>query len=253
MSPRDAESIFVSNLATVERIIASIARRHNIQGDDADDFASWVKLRLIDNDYAVLRKFEGRSAVTTYLTVVISNLFRDYRIKEWGRWRPSVAARRLGPLATRLEQLIARDRLTAEEACSTVQCALPELDPAVLRRLASALPMRERRARASAAELEYAPAREQSDAHTWAALADQERDHTEAALQRALSTLPAEDQLILRMRFWEGLTIAAIARCLGLEQKPLYRRIEKDLVVLRQALQHSGVSRELVAELVGVE
>src|SRR5947208_3040379 len=43
--------------------------------DDVEDFASWVKLRLIDGDYAVIRKFQGRCSPATYLTVVIRRLY----------------------------------------------------------------------------------------------------------------------------------------------------------------------------------
>jgi RNA polymerase sigma factor for flagellar operon FliA len=40
-------------------------------GVEADDFASHPKLKLIEDDYAILRKFQGRSSLRTYLTVVI--------------------------------------------------------------------------------------------------------------------------------------------------------------------------------------
>ena len=92
----EAEQLFLAHLGVIERIIAAMARRHALVGDDADDFASWTRTRLIENDYAILQKFAGRSSMSTYLTVVVANLFRDYRVQQWGRWRSSVAAKRLG-------------------------------------------------------------------------------------------------------------------------------------------------------------
>jgi hypothetical protein len=191
MTPRDAEEMFVAQLMTVDRIIRSIAQRHALRGDDADDFASWVKLRLIDNEYAAIRKFQGRSALTTYLTVVIANLFRDYRVREWGRWRPSTAARRMGPVAMRLERLIVRDRLSADVACTAVECADPDVSRGELRRLAAALPLRPRQTRTDGDELQYTPAPGNADDAVWAAEASDQRIAIESALQRALHSWPS--------------------------------------------------------------
>src|SRR5215213_773629 len=113
---QDPEALLRDNLPTVDRIVASLCRRHGLSGDDADDFRSWVYLQLVEDDYAILRKFRGESSLATYLTVVIAMLFREYRVREWGRWRPSAIARRLGPLAVRLEMLVFRDGCTLSQA-----------------------------------------------------------------------------------------------------------------------------------------
>ena len=76
-----------------------------------------VRLKLLQDDYAVLRKYRGASSQTTFLTVVISNLFRDHRIKHWGKWRPSAEAKRHGEVAVRLEAAIYRDGQSFEQAC----------------------------------------------------------------------------------------------------------------------------------------
>jgi RNA polymerase sigma factor (sigma-70 family) len=69
------------------------------------------------------------------------------------------------------------------------------------------------------------------------------------ALDSAMSGLSDEDRLIVRMHFIERMTIADIARGLALPQKPLYRRIERTLVILRTKLERAGVSRERVRAL----
>src|SRR3712207_199407 len=102
----DAESLFLSNLPYIDRVLAALARRYGLGGDEVDDFASWARTRLVENDYAVVAKFRGESSATTYLTVVLSMLGREYLVQERGRWRPSAAARRAGPLAARLETLV---------------------------------------------------------------------------------------------------------------------------------------------------
>jgi DNA-directed RNA polymerase specialized sigma24 family protein len=90
------------------RAISFVSSRHHLPGSEADDFGSHVKLKLIEHDYAILKKFEGRSNLRTYLTVVIHRLFLDYRIKAWGKWRPSAAAKRCGGVAILLERLTRR-------------------------------------------------------------------------------------------------------------------------------------------------
>src|SRR5215211_7323506 len=103
------EAVFVRHLDWIQRTSAAVCRRHGLQRADAQDFTSWVTLRLVENDYAILRRFRGESALTTYLVVVVATLYREYRVKRWGRWRPSAAARRAGPVAVRLETLVHRE------------------------------------------------------------------------------------------------------------------------------------------------
>src|SRR5918999_3660584 len=132
----DAEAQFVQHLPYIERTVAALSRRYGLRGDDADDFASWAKMRLIENDYAVLGKFRGGSSLPTYLTVVLSMLGREYLVHQRGRWRPSAAARRAGPLATRLETLIYRDHLSlghaAERLRTSGETTLSDRDLAAL-------------------------------------------------------------------------------------------------------------------------
>lgn len=74
----------------------------------------------------------------------------------------------------------------------------------------------------------------------------------EEALIRALAELDVEDRLILQLFFIEGLTLAAIARGLDLDQKPLYRR--KDMLVdrLRRSLEGvEGLDSDDLLEAVG--
>ena len=58
MNPRE---LFEDHLPLIEEICSSVCRRNGCFGADAEDFASQVKLALIDDDYARLRSFQGRS------------------------------------------------------------------------------------------------------------------------------------------------------------------------------------------------
>src|SRR5215472_1056914 len=119
-----SQQLFLTNLPTIEALVQMVARQQRMSWAEAEEFASIVRLRLIENDYAILRKFRGGSTLRTYLTVVIARQALDYRDACWGRWRPSRTARRLGPAAVALERLVVRDGLSFEEAWRT----LPEED-----------------------------------------------------------------------------------------------------------------------------
>ena len=98
------EALFESCLGQIEGLVSWISRRFCMGPDDAEEFRSWVNLKLIEGDYRVLRSFSGRSGMATYLTSVIQNLARDYRMSRWGRWREpnSVRCRRWFPWPARV-------------------------------------------------------------------------------------------------------------------------------------------------------
>jgi RNA polymerase sigma factor (sigma-70 family) len=241
------EAVFLGNLDTIERIGASICRRHGVRGDDAVDFASWIKLKLVEDEYAVFRKFRNESGIGTYLTVVIAMLFRDYRVHRWGRWRPSAAARRRGGIAVRLEMLVYRQAYRFNEAAEVLRSSgETSLSDRELAKLLAELPARSlpRPREVGPEPLAVTAAADEADDLILASVAESERQAMQNALSRALERLEPEDRLIVRMRFWEGLTVAAISRALQLEQKALYRRLERALAELREHLERSGVSRD---------
>ena len=245
-----AEEQFVASLPIIERIVSAIARRHLLSAGDAEEFGAWAKAKLIEGDYAVFRKFGGRSALSTYLVVVLRNLYRDYQNSLWGRWRPSAAAKRVGPLAVRLEQLLVRDGMPLREASYIVCAAHSEVTEKELARLAASLPRNHPVAEVSLETAELSPSLASPTS------VDSSLDETpriEAVLHDVIEQLPAEDAVILRMRFWSNLSVADIARSLRLDQKSLYRRLERIAEHLRQALSARGIDRATVAEAFGSE
>jgi hypothetical protein len=80
------EELFLQYSGVIDKLSADIARRHHLDAVDSETFASHVKLLLIDHDYEVIRKFNGRCWFRTYLIVVIFGLFKRYRGQKWGEW-----------------------------------------------------------------------------------------------------------------------------------------------------------------------
>ena len=92
----DAEQFYNQHLSIIGQIASSVCRRNGLNEHDAEDFTSDIRLKLCDDDYAVIRKFQGKSNFTTYLTVVINKAFVDHRRRVWGKWTPSSQAKRFG-------------------------------------------------------------------------------------------------------------------------------------------------------------
>lgn len=255
MSERlELERQFLANRSLTDRILGAAARRNGLRDEEAVDFASWVQLRLIEDDYSILRRFRGESSLATYLTVVIAMLAREYRVQRWGRWRPSAAARRRGELAVRLETLVRRDGLTLEQAANVMRSAGKTTQSdrelaSLFRELPDRPPLRP--VNVGPDPVEETPARDGADSSMLQQESESEWMVVDQALMRTLDGLAAEDRLILRMRYWEGLSLADVARALGIPQKPLYRRVERALADLRGRLEAAGVSAEVVAEHLG--
>ncbi len=238
--PMTREQLFLSELALIERVISWACMRRCLHGADAEDFASTVKLRFIENDYEILGRFEGRSSLKTYLTAVVNHLYLDFQTQRYGKWRPSAEARRLGPVALRLESLLYRDGLTFDEACGVLQTDFRVTERReALYELSLGVPRRSNRRPRPDGDVEPPEPRGPS------ALEQAERqvmaEKTFLALRRALGRLPAPDRIMLRLLFEQGLSVADVARALGAEQKALYRRRDGLFKKLRRDLEAEGV------------
>jgi RNA polymerase sigma factor (sigma-70 family) len=237
------EALFLSRLADIERVISFVSARHHLPGVEADDFESHVKLKLIEDNYQILGRFEGRSSLRTYLTIVIQRLFLDYRTRAWGKWRPSAAATRTGAVAVLLERLTNRDGHGFEEACELMETNHQVTVPrSALEAIAGRLPIRMRRR----FESDEALADLQSDEPPVDnVIAERDRAavaaRLDAALKAAIADLGAQDRLIIAMQFQDGRTLAEIARLLRLDQKALYRRVQRLMKALRGALEAHGI------------
>lgn len=242
------EAVFLEHLPLIERVATRVCRRHRLRPEDADDFVASVRLKFIADDFAVLRTFQGRSSLPTYVTTVVQHCFIDHCNQAWGRFRPSSEARRLGPLAIELEKLMVRDGLAPIDALRTLAASHPDVGEGELRSWLDRLPARSRRTAADEEAIDELPAR---DADPEAALvnaaAERGGEAAQAALQSALRQLPSVDRLVLRLRNEEGLQVVDIARSLGLEPRVLYRHIARLYRDLKKQLAARGISAGVLA------
>lgn len=247
-SVMQSEHLLLERLSDVERVTTILCRTNGLRGADAEDFDSFVKLKLIENDCAILRKFKGHSQFTTYISVVVHRFLLDYRNRLLGKWRPSAAARRLGVAAVALERLLHRDRRTLDEAIG--ELTRTGVERSTIEHLATQL--RQRTPRHRLVDLDAAgpaltvPSDVVEDA---ASTTDRHQNATTTSvvMREAIAALDADDHRLFRLHFEAGMTIAEIARSLRIEQKPIYRRRQRILADIRKRLEAAGI-RETDAE-----
>jgi RNA polymerase sigma factor for flagellar operon FliA len=239
----NGESNFPSgnDLNLVSAVVQRVARAHFLSPADAEDFAQVVQLRLVERDYDILRRFAGRSSLRTYLTVVVTRMFLDWRNATYGKWRPSAAAKRLGEHAVRLERLIHRDGFTPDEAIQTIGNS-PNAPPlATLHALADELPRRIKRRHVSDDALQHVAGHEFEDP-VEAAESVASRHRVARALVETLQQLPADEQQLLQMRYVRRLPIKTIASLLHVDPKDVHRRFDSVFRRLRRRLLRRGIT-----------
>lgn len=241
---------YLDHESLIEHILVRHARLRHLAEEEAEDFASQVRLKLWENDGAVIRRFRGQSSIKTYLTTVVSHLFLDFRREKWGRWRPSAAARRMGKEALLLEQALYRDRMPFGEAVEALRRNHGvTLGVDQLAALSGRLPQRQPRPVVRGEDdLERHGAEAGSVDRVEVAEREGLARRVERALQEVLADLDDLDRFLVRS-FTGGLQVSEVARMLGEEQKPLYRRRERLLVHLRERLEARGLTAGDVADI----
>jgi RNA polymerase sigma factor (sigma-70 family) len=247
----NAQELFLSHIDTIDRITAFICRSHRLNTTAAEEFASEVKLALVMDDYDIVRKFQGRSSFATYLTTVISRLFYQHRVKEWGKWRASAEAKRLGRKAVVLERLITRDGFSLGEARQFLTTGnAPDYTAAEIDSIYARLPARQPRP-VLVTEDDSSDVASEETADGTVVARERHLVAKQAAqiVDRVISEMKSDDQLILRLRFWHAKRAPEIALLIHIDQKKVYKRIDKLLASLRRELIRRGIDRSVVDDL----
>jgi len=242
------EQLFLGHLKLIEAIIAHCCRRSRFQPQEAKDFQQEVMVKLIEDDYAVFRKYEGRSSLKTYLTVTIKRQLLDYQNHIWRKWRNSAEAERLGEVAKRLEDLLVRDEVSFDEACQMLLDQGVEASEAELAEIRAKLPPRYNRRFLPEEKLQTMSSPEMRP--------DERLEQKELAqlgrriygtFLRTLQTFPKEEQILVWMR--TRLKVVDMARMLRRDPKPLYRQLDKIYEKLQKEMEKQGVRRQDIEDL----
>ncbi len=221
-------ALLEAHLDLIQRKLRQLSWSGGLPESEVEEFRSWALLKLVDDDYRILGSWKGRSSFQTFLGVVLTNLLRDYRVHLWGKWRASAASRRSGPTGVLLERLLFRDGLSCSEAVERLRADHGiALSPDEVASLVASLPSRrqDRRDRYGVSEEELMQVAVEGGVE--ARILDWERNRTARQLRDLLApllrSLPAEDRLLLKLSFFDDLSMSAIAPVLGRPQREALR------------------------------
>ena len=212
----DYQRLLLDHLDLVDQIVRTTGRRRHLSATEQEDFASFVRLRLVEDGYAILRKFQNRSTLWTYLAAVIERLSLDFCAEKWGRWRPSATAERLGPIAVTLERLVTRDSHTIEEAMEIVRTHHDVGKTyAELRKIWDQLPIRVRTTEVGEDAAATVSSNDSSEVEVEDSDRQKDIDRLQRALQTAFEQIPAQDRVVIALRFDQDMSMVEIARLTG--------------------------------------
>ncbi len=245
-------ALLETHLDLIQRSLRHLSWRSGLPAAEAEELCAWVLFKLVDDDYRILASWKGRSSFPTFLSVVLVNLVRDYRIHLWGKWRSSAASRRSGPKAVLLERLLLRDGLSCAEASERLRAEHGiDLSQDEVARLAAVFPRRQERRWADEDELLQIPV----DGQVESRIVDRERGRAAVRLREILGpflrSLPAEERRLLKLSFFDGLSMASIAPVLGRPQRELYSVRDRCLAKIHRRLTEAGLGADQVGGLLG--
>jgi RNA polymerase sigma-B factor len=208
-----------------------LARRFANRGEPLDDLVQVASLGLLN---AVNRFDPARNVeFSTYAThTVVGELKRHFRDKGWAVRAPRRMQElylRLGKVVASLGQELGRSPTIGElalEAGVSEEEALEALEAGQAYRSASI----------------DAPVEDRGETATLASMLGQDDQgladaESRATLSPLLAQLPRREQLILQLRFFEGMTQSEIAARLGISQMHVSRLLARSMARLRSAAE----------------
>jgi RNA polymerase sigma factor (sigma-70 family) len=232
-------------------IIFQVIRHFESDSDDAADCFQFVCEHLCEGQFRRLRRFApgGPAKFTTWLRAIVRNLCLDWQRKRFGRPRMFRSVSRLSGLDQQVFRLVHERGVTEEEALVRLMPEFPELTPQLLsqaiERINGTLTsnqswlLRTRTAFASRRSVDTENDQvaqltsTEGDPETLAITAERK-----GILARALRNLPANEKLLIRLRFEEDMTLDQIAKLLQMgNAQRVDRQIKQILARLRSELE----------------
>jgi RNA polymerase sigma factor (sigma-70 family) len=244
----NAGDAWVEFLKSYGPVLYQTARAYAPNQHAAADFYVYVCEQLAQNRFRRLLKFnpEGQASFTTWLRVVACHLCFDCHRRQSGRKRPFKSLQNLSPLELeiynwRFERGVSQDETLERIAPMFPKVGLDELS-AIEERLQNSLSSRQhwllsmrRQSKASAAIAveDKVPAPDVADPQP-----DQEAQMVTKQqleqLRSSLGSLPADERLLVQLRFEHELTLDEVARLCGLGDG---QRVLRKLAVILKKLR----------------
>lgn len=251
----NSQNAWAEFLQSYSGVLYQTARGYTSDEDAAADCYLYICEQLSRNHFRRLLKFkpEGSAAFTTWLRVVARNLCFDWHRARSGRPRPFKAFQRLSPLELEVYTCRFERGLSQEETLQRLEVEFPGVSLTGLATIEAQL-----QGSLSSRQHWIMSARRQSAFSTAVTTAGDEAENgsvevadtrpdpevqvadreQQACLEKCLASLPAEERLIIQLRFEQDLSLDEIAGLCGLGgAQRVHRRIAAILKKLRGALQ----------------
>jgi RNA polymerase sigma factor (sigma-70 family) len=250
----NAQAAWEDFLLEFSSVLFQMANAFVRDEDEAADCFVYICEQFTRDRFRRLLQFkpEGPASFTTWLRVVARNLSFDWRRKKYGRIRPFKSVQSLSPLELEAHRLLHERGLSREETLQQLLVVWPHVTMDKLgeieSKIADSLSSRQRwilstrKQRESAAITtdyeegtteEAIPAIDAGPTPETLAVDHQQR----ARLSRCLGLLPPIEQLIVRLRFEDELSLKEIGRLTGLgDPLRVHRRLASILETLRIAM-----------------
>ncbi|MEA2562552.1 MAG: hypothetical protein QOH06_4056 [Acidobacteriota bacterium] len=248
------EELYHQSLEALPPILRGLGREKRVSPEELEDLRSDIQVKLLEDDYRVLRQWDSRSSLKGYLGTVVYNIWHDWVRSEKGKVVVSAAAKRLGPPAPLLEKLLGQDGLTFEEAYQLIEPRFPGLSRSEAKEIVAQIYPRRGRIFENEDVVRWLPdLRPTSDKRLERREKLIKKRKALALLHRILSDLPEEDRDLLVRAHAKGVKFSCIARSLGIDQRALYRRNERLITKVRTILEKAGIRWEDLSEVQGID
>lgn len=226
---------------------------------DPDALFIEVLDRLGEDNYRIIREFRGQAKITTYITVIISNIVIDTFRKHQGRDRSRERAGKMGSVGERLHELVFGKGYAPEEAREALHLTFGhDITLEKVREMVATMQGRRQQHEALATEwggLSLRPFVDEdgniivpdATSDPEQSLARRQRQQRSAgAIGDLLEGLSGEERLILMLRYPvddrdEPKELASIAEILNCTEKAADGRIRRILSRCRELLLKKGV------------
>ena len=234
----------------------------------------FVLEKLENNDWEKVRSFKGKSKFSTFLAATTRRLLEDFSRSQFGRIRPPLWLQKLGGLWLEIFRYLCLDRYTVPETVESIVTSVPtrsreeveEAAQTILLKIHDCGSYHGTEFQAKDSELEHAE-------YTRTGHSSQDDDIFEKdatalfevifqtlrgdthvrpsfnSLNNQLSTLKislsSTEQLLLKMRFIEGMSVSAACRTLNLKDYEGRKILNNCLQTLREIFTEAGLEQQI--------
>jgi RNA polymerase sigma factor (sigma-70 family) len=250
----NARDAWVEFLESYGPVLYQTARAYTSNQDAAADCYVHMCNELARNRCRRLLKFnpQGRASFTTWLRVVARNLCFDWHRGQSGRHRPFKSLKDLSPLELEIYQWRFARGTSQHDTLQQLALVFPGIDldelSAIEDRLQSSLTSRQRWILSTRTQSEIsspvAVAGEEGELGVLDIADPQPNQETQLVtqqqreqLQKSLAALPADERLMLQLRFEHDLSLEEVARLCGLgDGQRVHRKLTAVLKKLRSLM-----------------